>query len=193
MIKRKNNRVHCDVTRVEIIELKLLLSESCFNRIVKILRLPHNNVEGLKFNYYVLDGDNNIIMSYDRRECSNQGGIISLKTYTLYSNSKSSNILYPSTAQVDNHNDRSNVQGIKNRSVKREKQSTTIIETPAAVNFQDDKYVIVKNDFSLAVNNNNNILPSINTTYDMQTYDPIIDYIENANNFVNHFSFETLV
>ena len=85
------------------------------------------------------------------------------------------------------------IQGIKNRSVKREKQSTTIIETPAAVNFQDDKYVIVKNDFSLAVNNNNNILPSINTTYDMQTYDPIIDYIENANNFVNHFSFETLV
>ncbi len=193
MIKRKNNRVQCDVTRVEIIELKLLLSESCLNRIVKILRLPHNNVEGLKFNYYVLDGDNNIIMSYDRRECSNQGGIISLKTYTLYSNSKSSNILYPSTAQVDNHNDRSNVQGIKNRSVKREKQSETIIETPAAVNFQDDKYVIVKNDFSLAVNNNNNILPSINTTYDMQTYDPIIDYIENANNFVNHFSFETLV
>ena len=108
MIKRKNNRVQCDVTRVEIIELKLLLSESCFNRIVKILRLPHNNVEGLKFNYYVLDGDNNIIMSYDRRECSNQGGIISLKTYTFYSNSKSSNILYPSTSQVDNHNDRSN-------------------------------------------------------------------------------------
>lgn len=193
MIKRKNNRVQCDVTRVEIIELKLLLSESCFNRIVKILRLPHNNVGGLKFNYYVLDGDNNIIMSYDRRECSNQGGIISLKTYNLYSNSKSSNILYPSTSQVDNHNDRSNVQGNKNRSVKREKQSTIIIETPAAVNFQDDKYVIVKNDFSLAVNNNNNILPSINTTYDMQTYDPIIDYIENANNFVNHFSFETLV
>ena len=130
-------------------------------------------------------------MSYDRRECSNQGGIISLKTYTFYSNSKSSNILYPSTSQVDNHNDRSHVQGIKNRSVKREKQSTTNIETPAAVNFQDDKYVIVKNDFSLAVNNN--ILPSVNTTYDMQTYDPIIDYIENANNFVNHFSFETLV
>jgi hypothetical protein len=93
-------KIQCDVTIMELPELKLILSESYYTKIVKIFRLPQTNVGSFKFRFFAFDKDNTILLKYEKKFNHICHEYLSFSYFALQKDSKSFKIFNPENKKV---------------------------------------------------------------------------------------------
>lgn len=101
-------KVKCEVTSIELPELRVILSDDYCDNIVKVMRFPQTNVGNFRFLYTAFDVDNNILLRYERRSFKVDNKKDSKKEEYLYFNyfalhcrSRTSYLLYPEDKNIN--------------------------------------------------------------------------------------------